>query len=143
MKMKIVTAVLLSCACCLVALPVSSQETDDSAATTAAAPAPAVSMQAKEIAIYGEIKIVNPAANSVSVQYYDYDSDEEKTIEVFSGKETKIENAPSLADIRNGDWADVTYTVSEGKNVAKTIKVEKELPTAASETDATEEPSEE
>lgn len=80
----------------------------------------------EELSIYGEAQAVDASANSITVQYYDYDSDEEKTMDVVSSKDTKIENAASLGEIKKGDWIDVTYSVSEGKNVAKSIIVEKE-----------------
>ena len=62
----------------------------------------------------------------MSVQYYDYDSDEEKTIEITADKDTKLENAAMLSNINKGDWVDVTYGVKDGKNLAKSIMVEKE-----------------
>lgn len=103
----------------LFAFPAFSQST-----TTAAVEETAP--QAKELAIYGEVQDVNAASGSISVQYYDYDTDEEKTASIFTDKDTKIENAATLNDIKNGDWVDVTYDVSAGKNIAKFIMVEKE-----------------
>lgn len=94
-------------------------------AVAAAAPA-ANAVQPQEISIYGEVKAVNPAASSMTVQYYDYDSDEEKSIEITSDSTTKMENAATIADIKQGNWADVIYTVANGKNTAKSIIVEKE-----------------
>ena len=93
--------------------------------TVATAPA-ATTVQPQEISIYGEVKAVNPTASSVTVQYYDYDSDEEKSIEITSDSNTKMENAATINDIKQGNWADVIYTVINGKNVAKSIIVEKE-----------------
>ena len=92
---------------------------------------PAVPVETKtapeqELAIYGEVKAVNQSANSLSIQYYDYDSDEEKTAEIALDKDTKIENATALGDIKEGDWVDVAYAASGGKNIAKSIAVEKE-----------------
>ncbi len=98
------------------------------ASTDAIPPAPVSGENAatKEQSIYGEVQVVNAAANSLTVQYYDYDSDEEKTIELVADKDTKIENAAALGNINKSDWVDVTYTTSDGKNVAKSIMVEKE-----------------
>ena len=114
----------------LIAMSAFSQESPKPAATEAA-PAPAPSAkegpaEPSELSIYGEVQGVNAGANSVSVQYYDYDSDEEKAIDLSVDKDTKIENAASLNDIKNGDWVDVMYITSDGKNVAKSILVEKE-----------------
>jgi hypothetical protein len=131
----IVTAFL---AVALFAAPAFSQENEpakdaDQAAPakTAEASAPAVKEEAsqpKELSIYGEVQDVNATSASVSVQYYDYDSDEEKTAEISTGKDTKLENAPSVGDIKKGDWVDVIYSMNEGKAVAKSIAVEKEEP---------------
>ena len=98
----------------LTAAPVFSQD------ETMASPA------GEESAIYGEVKSVDAAACVMQVQYYDYDSDDEKTVEIKSDKETKMENAQSVADIKEGDWVDAIY-VSDGiGNIAKSIIVEKE-----------------
>ncbi len=90
------------------------------------APAPEKVVQPQEISIYGEVKSVNPAANSITIQYYDYDSDEEKSIDIMTNNNTKMENAAAVNDIKQGNWADVIYSIVDGKNVAKSIIVEKE-----------------
>ena len=103
------------------------QNTAPATTETAAVTAPAAAVTpAQEISIYGEVKAVNPAVSSVTVQYYDYDSDEEKTIEIASDSNTKMENAATINDVKQGNWADVIYTVVNGKNIAKSIIVEKE-----------------
>ena len=98
------------------------------------APVPAASPaapQPKEIAIYGEVQAANAALNTLTVQYYDYDSDSDRTAEIAIGKDSKLVNATALADIKKGDWVDVTYIVADGKNVARMVAVEKEEPAAA------------
>ena len=89
------------------------------------------SAQPEEISIYGEIKAVNQAASSATVQYYDYDSDQEKSIEITADTNTKIENAATINDIKQGNWTDVIYAIINGKNIAKSIVVEKEEDTPA------------
>ncbi|MDP2928998.1 MAG: hypothetical protein Q8O01_02910 [Candidatus Omnitrophota bacterium] len=79
-----------------------------------------------ELSIYGEVQTVNVQAASMTVQYYDYDNDEEKTLEVALDKDSKLENAKAIDEIKKGDWADVTYVVTSGKNIARSISVEKE-----------------
>lgn len=93
-------------------------------------PAAKEASQVQELSIYGEVQAVNPQAGSIKVQYYDYDTDEEKPVDIISGKDTKIENAATLNDIKQGDWVDVVYSVAEGKNIATTIIVEKAEPPA-------------
>ena len=98
-------------------------------ANDAASPAQATggeTAKAQEISIYGEIKSVDTAAGSIVVQYYDYDSDDEKSVEVTAGNNTKMEGALTINDIKQGNWADIDYTVIGGKNIAKSIAVEKE-----------------
>lgn len=110
--------------------------------TEAVVAAPENAAQPQEISIYGEIKAVNAAANSMSIQYYDYDSDEEKTIEISMDNTTKMENAATIADVKQGNWADVIYSVSGGKNIAKSIIIEKEEEAPAAEMPAAEKPQE-
>jgi len=97
------------------------------AATLAAKEEPA---QPKELSVYGEVQSANTAANSLSVQYYDYDSDQEKTAEITVDKNTKIENVTGIDKIAKGDWVDVVYAVKDAKNVAISLVVEKEEPEA-------------
>lgn len=114
----------------LLAYPVFSQENTaaqkpDAPAVPVVPPSEAPN-QAKEIAIYGEVQSVDAAKSVLTVQYYDYDSDSEKTSEVAVKADTKLENAPTIAGIKKGDWVDVTYVVKDGINVASIITVEKE-----------------
>jgi len=102
--------------------------------TVETSPAKENMSQAEEISIYGEVKSVNPSLSTITLQYYNYDTDEEKTIEIVSGKDTKIENITSLNDLKQGDWVDVAYSMSNGKNMAKSIKVEKKEEENAEET---------
>jgi len=95
------------------------------------APVPEAMPQAKETAIYGEVQTIDAAANILAVQYYDYDSDSEKTSDISINVDTKLENVSTLGDVKKGDWVDVSYTVIDAKNVAKSIVVEKEDTTAA------------
>ncbi len=132
----------------LFAVPAYCQENQPPAANaTQAAAEPAVApavtteqaAQPQEISIYGEVKAVNAATSSLTVQYYDYDSDEEKSIDIAVDAGTKMENAATINDIKQGNWADVIYSVTNGKNVAKSIIVEKEEE-APAETMSQEEP---
>lgn len=92
-------------------------------------PAPAAEApKVNEVSIYGEVQAVNVQANSITAQYYDYDNDEERSAELSLDKDTKLENAKAIDEIKKGDWVDVTYVVSGGKNMAKLVSVEKEEP---------------
>ncbi len=92
-----------------------------------AAPAAAKQSGPKTESIYGEVLALKEDGSSMTVQYYDYDTDEEKNVEISADKNTKFENASALKDVKKGDWVDAAYGVGEaGKNVASSISVEKE-----------------
>ncbi|MDP3804097.1 MAG: hypothetical protein Q8Q87_00935 [Candidatus Omnitrophota bacterium] len=128
----------------LVAIPVFSQENKEAAPAVQEAQSPTVSPavpapdltpapaanevvpQPEEISIYGEVKSIDDAASSVKLQYYDYDNDEERTTDIVIDKDTKMENAAVLNDIKQGDWIDAVYSVKDAKFVAKSVIVEKE-----------------
>ena len=108
---------------------VSNNQDTSQVASEAAAPAQTTVAEAaspQEISIYGEVKSVNAAVNSITVQYYDYDSDNEKSVEITADNTTKIEGVSTINDIKQESWADINYTVVNGKNIAKSIVVEKE-----------------
>lgn len=98
-------------------------------AATQAAPAEQPA-KVSELSIYGEVQSVNAQASSMSVQYYDYDNDVEKTLEVSTDKDSKLENVKAISEVKKGDWVDVTYVVTGGKNIAKIVSVEVEEPAA-------------
>ncbi|MFH0763580.1 MAG: hypothetical protein V1927_01070 [Candidatus Omnitrophota bacterium] len=112
----------------LITMPVFSQENKEPVPAPAgpAEPADEPVLQAEEMSIYGEVKSTDEAANSIKLQYYDYDNDEEKTSDIVIDKDTKMENAASLKDIKNGDWIDAVYLPKGGLNIAKSVIVEKE-----------------
>jgi len=93
-------------------------------------PTPEAPVKTNEFSIYGEVQAVNLQAALISVQYYDYDNDEEKTLEVSLDKDSKLENVKALDGVKKGDWVDITYTVIGGKNIAKMVNVEAEEPVA-------------
>lgn len=137
MKLSRLNIFLVSCMfVSLIVVPAFSQDTgsNNSATPEASTPAPAPTptpapitlSQDKEIAIYGEVQTIDAQANTLDVQYYDYDSDSEKTANIAINADTKLENAVVIGDIKKGDWVDVTYTSVEGKNTAKAVTVEKE-----------------
>src|SRR3989338_4896372 len=83
----------------LLALPVFSQVDQPAASTENPEATPIVKEESegpKELSIYGEVQGVNADSNSVAVQYYDYDSDEEKNIELILDKDAKIDGASGI-----------------------------------------------
>ena len=132
MKMRIACLSLsILAALVFLAVPAPAQDTKDTVPAAVAAPVSEQVnnvMASEELSIYGEVQTVDADGQTITVQYYDYDTDEEKTSEIMTGKDTKLDNAASIADIKKGDWVDVTYTANSGKNVAKVVSVEKEEP---------------
>lgn len=133
MKKSAISVMLISLAMVLSLSPVFAQgdtspAKEEAAPVAAPAASPQESVKATELSIYGEVQAVNAAASSMNVQYYDYDNDEEKAIEITVDKDTKLENAKAIDEIKKGDWVDVTYTSSGAKNMAKMVSVEKEEP---------------
>lgn len=97
-------------------------------AATTQTPAKEETAKVQELSIYGEVQSVNTQASSLAVQYYDYDNDEEKSIELTVDKDSKLENVKAIDEIKKGDWVDVAYVVSGSKNMTKMVSVEKEEP---------------
>lgn len=134
MKKYLMSLMAIALVMSLFAAPVFSQETkqepqapapaQSTVAATPAQEAPAVS----ELSIYGEVQNINAQSSSITVQYYDYDNDEEKSIEITLNKDSRLENVKALEEIKNGDWADVTYVAIGGNNTAKLVSIEKEEP---------------
>jgi len=79
-----------------------------------------------DMSMYGEVRAVDTASGKFTVQYYDYDTDEEKTAEIEVSKETKYDGVSAFGDIKPNDWIDVIYAVIGGKFTAKSVIVEKE-----------------
>ena len=131
-RMLVLAVIVLACS-----IPAFSQEEKAGAvpAAPAAPVAPAAEAQTAaasgDIAIYGEVRSVNASSNSLTVLYYDEESYEEKTVDLVTDKDTKIENAPALSGLKEGDWIDATYKSKDGKNIATLIKLEKEEEEAA------------
>ena len=127
-KYKVICILALGLFSVLFTIPAFSAENQAAAqktSETAAVPQEVQDMS-RELSIYGEVQSVKKDSNSLNVQYYDYDSDEEKALDLIVAKDTKIENVAGINDIKQADWIDATYSVVDGKNVAKTVKVEKE-----------------
>lgn len=120
--MKTLTCVVIISAVIAFATPIFSADTEKVAAPVAAGEA----AQPKEVSVYGEVQSVNEQALSFVLQYYDYDTDEEKTAEIVMTEDTKLENAASLKDVKKGDWADATYTMDAGRCLAASVIIEKE-----------------
>lgn len=84
-----------------------------------------VCQEGQKISVYGEIKAVNNAGNSLIVECYNDKNDTKKTVEIERNDGTRVEWELGLDGIKQGYWADIDYVVVNGKNIAKLIIVEK------------------
>ena len=135
MKRYIIYGMITAIVMALAIMPACSQENKPVKEENAPLPAPTTASALEtaktgELSIYGEVQGYNASTNSMSVQYYDYDNDEEKTVEITVDKDTKLENFSSIDELRKGDWVDINYASVGGKNIAKMVSVEKEEPSA-------------
>lgn len=83
--------------------------------------------------LWGEVSSLDLLNNEITVNYLDYETDNEKEIKITFNDKTKLENINSLNDIKLHDTVSVDYAVSaDGKYIVKNISVEKlEEPPAA------------
>lgn len=76
--------------------------------------------------LWGEVSSIDIQKGELSVQYLDYDTDQDKEVTVEADDKTTYENVSSLIDIKPGDTVSVDYlSFPDEKNVAKKISVEK------------------
>ncbi|MBI5145563.1 MAG: hypothetical protein HZA27_05215 [Candidatus Omnitrophica bacterium] len=76
--------------------------------------------------VWGEVVSVSLENKEILVKYMDYETDNEKEMSVVVDDKTIYENAKSLEEIKPQDTLSIDYIVTaEGKNIAKTIGVEK------------------
>ena len=131
--MRIAKTIFLAVVMCILCSAYAGAQPDDMLATGAPADVLAASQEAqtavsepKDTIIYGEVQRVDAAGATMTVLYYDYDSDEERTIDLAVSDSAAIENAADLAGIVKGDWADITFLSQDKGNVVSSIIVERE-----------------
>jgi hypothetical protein len=81
--------------------------------------------------VWGEVVSVNTQDKTLSLKYLDYETDQEKEVSIMTDDLTSYDNVSSLRDIQPKDNLSVDYILKDGKNIAKTIgleKAEKALP---------------
>ncbi len=76
--------------------------------------------------LWGEVKSVDAASKELTVNYLDYESDNEKEVEIYTDDKTNFENIKSLTDIKLKDTVSVDYVLTpDNKYLARLISVEK------------------
>lgn len=84
--------------------------------------------QAQEAEIqysWGTVKSLT--SEQLAVTEYNYENNQEISVTYTVDAETVFNNVQSISEIKVGDSVEIDFVVMEGKNIAKTITVEKAL----------------
>jgi hypothetical protein len=74
---------------------------------------------------WGEVITLDALNKALTIKYLDYETDQEKEINVTVDDKTSYENIKSIDELKPQDTVSVDYIVSpEGKNIATTISLE-------------------
>lgn len=74
--------------------------------------------------VWGEVYNIDLANKAITVKYLDYETDQEKEMNLVVDEKTSFENVKSLEGLRLKDAVSVDYSVTDGKALAKSISVE-------------------
>lgn len=123
MKIKI-TGILLLLVLASFGLVLSGDEAPPQAAS---APAPGLqeNNDSNTQWVWGEVVIVDSQAKTLTLKYLDYETDQEKELLLATDDSTSYQNFRSLEDIQVKDNLSVDYISKDGKNIAKSVSLEK------------------
>jgi len=87
--------------------------------------------------VWGEVVNVDSLGKTFTLKYLDYETDQEKELSLAVDDVTSYQNFKSLDDIQPKDNLSIDYIVKDGKNIAKSISLEKsESASVGNKTDA-------
>ncbi len=76
--------------------------------------------------VWGEVNTLDTQNKAILVKYLDYETDQEKEININIDDKTTYDNIKSMDELKPKDTVSIDYIVSpDGKNIAKNISVEK------------------
>jgi len=75
--------------------------------------------------VWGEVIGVDAPGKTLTLKYLDYETDQEKEIALAVEDSTTYDNVKSLEEIRLKDNLSIDYVSKDGKNIAKSISLEK------------------
>ena len=76
--------------------------------------------------LWGEVVSLDSQNKIVAVKYLDYETDQEREINIGTDDKTTYENIKSIDELKPKDAVSIDYLVTpEGKNIAKNISLEK------------------
>ncbi|MCU0651846.1 MAG: hypothetical protein MUC39_02765 [Candidatus Omnitrophica bacterium] len=76
--------------------------------------------------VWGEVLVADPVSNKIILKYLDYETENEKDMNISVNELTTYDNLSSLTQLKPTDTISVDYVVTpEGVNLAKNISIEK------------------
>ena len=75
--------------------------------------------------VWGEVTNVDVPAKTLTLEYLDYETDQERAVILAVDDSTVYDNVKSLDEIRVKDNLSIDYFSKNGKSVAKSISLEK------------------
>ncbi|MFA5063641.1 MAG: hypothetical protein WC578_06205 [Candidatus Omnitrophota bacterium] len=75
--------------------------------------------------VWGEVTSVDVSAKTLTLEYLDYETDQEREIILSVDDSTAYDNVKSLEEIRVKDNLSIDYFFKNGKSLAKSISLEK------------------
>lgn len=121
--MKIKISVLLAISVLIAAGLAFSEEQGEIKPTTMVAPQAANDSNTQWV--WGEVTVVDAQNKTLTLKYLDYEADQEKEIALTIDDTASYENVKALEDIQPKDNLSVDYITKDGKNIAKSISLEK------------------
>lgn len=100
-------------------------EPNASLATPAPAAFPENSDSVNTQWVWGEVVSIDASNKTLLLKYLDYETDQEKEISIIIDDSTSYDNIRTLGEIRPKDNLSIDYIPKDGKNIAKTIGLEK------------------
>lgn len=75
--------------------------------------------------LWGQVVSADTTNQTIVLQYFDYETDQQKEVTITLDTETKLDNTESLSEIKPNDTLSIDYiTDASGNNIAKTIGLE-------------------
>jgi hypothetical protein len=76
--------------------------------------------------VWGEVVTLDTQNKAVTLKYLDYETDQEKEINIATDDKTAYDNIKSIDEIKPKDTLSIDYIVSPtGKNIARNISMER------------------
>jgi hypothetical protein len=74
---------------------------------------------------WGEVVNADAQNKTITIKYLDYEADQEKELSLVVDDSTTFDNVKSFEEIKPKDNLSIDYVTTEGKNIAKSISLEK------------------